>query len=172
MRGHFDVTTHLRSGASNALAIRIEKPATPGSAKQHTLEDAGPNGGAIGADNPSYHASIGWDWIPTIRGRNIGLWNDVRLRVTGPVTLEDPYVHFTLPLPDTSSADVRLEVGLTNHSGTPVGGTLRGTFGEVAFEGRGFRCAGGQVRCNENGGRRSLVQGVVGPGRRREQDGA
>ena len=84
-RGRFDVTDHLEPGRTNALAIRIERTATPGSAKQHNLETAGHNGGAIGADNPSYHASIGWDWIPTIRGRNIGIWNDVRLAVTGPL---------------------------------------------------------------------------------------
>ena len=132
-RGRFDVTDHLRPGA-NALAVRVEKPASPGAAKQHTLADAGQNGGALGADNPSYHASIGWDWIPTIRGRNVGLWNDVRLTVSGPVTIDDPHVNFTLPLPDTSSADLRLDVDLTNHGRDPVTGTLRGTFGDVAFE--------------------------------------
>ncbi len=144
MRGRFDVTDHLLSGATNVLAVRIERTATPGSAKQHTLEDAGPNGGAIGADNPSYHASIGWDWIPTIRGRNIGLWNDVWLRVAGPVTIEDPFVSFELPLPDISSADLHLEVRLANHSSEPVEGTLYGTFGEVAFE-QSVRVAAGSA---------------------------
>jgi hypothetical protein len=133
-RGRFDVTDSLRPGAANALAVRIEKTASPGAAKQHTLDSAGQNGGAIGADNPSYHASIGWDWIPTIRGRNIGLWNDVHLRVSGPVTLDDPFVSFTLPLPDTSSADLHLEVTLTNHGSGPVDGMLRGRFDEVVFE--------------------------------------
>ena len=37
------------------------------------------NGGALGLDNPTYHASIGWDWIPTIRGRNTGIWGPVYL---------------------------------------------------------------------------------------------
>ncbi len=143
MRGRFDVTEHLVPGAANALAIRIEKPASPGAAKQHTLASAGGNGGAIGADNPSYHASIGWDWIPTIRGRNVGLWNDVRLEVTGPVTIDHPWLRFELPLPElsrlppsggTSSADALLDVTLTNHAKEPVSGTLRGTIGEVTFE--------------------------------------
>jgi hypothetical protein len=133
MRGRFDVTDQLRPGATNALAVRVEKPATPGSAKQHTLDDAGPNGGAIGAANPSYHASIGWDWMPTIRGRNIGLWNDVRLRVGGPVTLQDPFVRFELPLPDTSYADTFLQVSLRNESSEPIMASLHGKLGEVAF---------------------------------------
>jgi hypothetical protein len=132
-RGRFDVTAHLRPGRANALAVRVEKNRTPGSAKQKTLESAGLNGGALGADNPTYHASIGWDWIPTVRGRATGLWNDVHLDVTGPVTIEDPYVRTTLPLPDTSRADVSLEVSLANHDAKPVSGTLRAKFGDVAF---------------------------------------
>ena len=41
MRGRFDVTGMLRPGAVNALAVRVLKNATPGSAKQKTLESAG-----------------------------------------------------------------------------------------------------------------------------------
>lgn len=134
MRGRFDVTGLVRPGRSNALAVRIEKNATPGSTKQKTLETAGLNGGALGADNPTYHASIGWDWIPTVRGRNIGIWNDVYLTASGPVTIEDPYVRTSLPLPDTTQADVRVEVRLRNHESKPVTGTLRGRFGDLAFE--------------------------------------
>jgi hypothetical protein len=134
MRGRFDVTGMLRPGAVNALAVRVLKNATPGSAKQKTLESAGLNGGALGADNPTYHASIGWDWIPTVRGRNMGLWNDVYLTTSGTVTIEDPLVRTTLSLPDISRADVRIEVPLRNHEAAPVAGTLRGRFGDVIFE--------------------------------------
>ncbi len=134
MRGRFDVTGRLRSGEKNALAVHIEKNATPGSAKQKTLESAGLNGGALGADNPTYHASIGWDWIPTVRGRNIGIWDDVYLDTSGPVTIDDPLVSTTLPLPDTSRADVRVEVSLVNHDVVPVSGILRGQFGSITFE--------------------------------------
>jgi hypothetical protein len=133
-RGRFDVSGRIRPGKTNALAVRIEKNATPGSVKQKTFESAGLNGGALGADNPTYHASIGWDWIPTVRGRNIGIWNDVYLTTSGPVTLESPLVTTTLPLPDTSRADVRLEVSLNNHEAQAVNGTLRGHFGDIVFE--------------------------------------
>jgi hypothetical protein len=98
IRGRFDVTGRLLSGRKNALAVHIEKNDTPGSVKQKTFESPGKNGGALGIDNPTYHASIGWDWIPTIRGRNIGLWGDVYLTLSGPVTLEEPFVTTTLPL--------------------------------------------------------------------------
>jgi hypothetical protein len=134
MRGRFEITNLIRPKEKNALAVRIEKNAMPGSIKQKTLETAGLNGGALGADNPTYHASIGWDWIPTVRGRNIGTWNDVYLTASGPVTIESPYIRTILPLPDTTQADIEVEVSLNNHESKPVSGILRGRFGEIAFE--------------------------------------
>jgi hypothetical protein len=136
MRGRFDVTERLFAGGKNALAVRIEKCDTPGSTHQNTFESEAYNGGALGLDNPSYHASIGWDFIPTIRGRDTGIWGDVYLTVTGPVTIEEPVVTTTSPLPDTSQADVSIEMKLVNHAPHPVVGTLRGSLGELQFEQR------------------------------------
>jgi hypothetical protein len=133
MRGRFDVTGRLLPGQKNALAVCVRKNATPGSVKQKTFASTGKNGGALGLDNPTYHASIGWDWIPTIRGRNTGIWGDVYLTKTGPVTIEDPFVDSRLPLPDRSSADVTIELDLVNRGGKRVSGTLRGRLGEATF---------------------------------------
>ena len=133
IRGDFDVTDQLRRGEANALAVRIIKNAHPGCVKEQTALSPDRNGGILGADNPTYHASVGWDWIPTIRGRNIGIWNDVYLTSSGNVTLEDPFVHTDLPLPDTTTADVHLEVTLNNHGEQPVSGVLTGTYGKVGF---------------------------------------
>ncbi|HEV2464498.1 MAG TPA: discoidin domain-containing protein [Acidobacteriaceae bacterium] len=134
MRGRFDVTRKLRAGRSNALAVRIFKNDTPGSCKQKTFEVASKNGGALGADNPTYHASIGWDWIPTIRGRNTGIWGDVYLTTTGAVTIANPLVATSLPTTDNSRADVTIEVDLTNHDTKPIEGILRGSLGDAQFE--------------------------------------
>jgi hypothetical protein len=134
LRGRFDVTHLVHPGKPNALAVRIHKPATPGSAREKTADEAGSNGGALGADNPTFHASAGWDWIPSIRGRNIGIWSDVYLTTTGPVVIERPSVSTKLPLPDTSSADLTVEVTLRNTDPQPVNGVLSGQFGDVRFE--------------------------------------
>ncbi len=134
MRGRFDVTGRVKPGAKNALAVRVEKNATPGSIKEKTAESTGLNGGALGADNPTYHATVGWDWIPPIRGRDTGIWADVYLMTTGPVAIENPFVSTTLPLPDTSRADISIETTLHNLEARPVSGTLRGKFGPAAFE--------------------------------------
>ena len=128
MRGRFDVTGKLRPGARNALAVRVEKNATPGSVKEKTFESPGLNGGAPGADNPTYHASIGWDWIPTIRGRNTGIWAGVQLDTSGPVTIANPFVT------TTTSGDVTIEATLRNHDARPWTGTFSGHFGDVPFE--------------------------------------
>ena len=134
MRGRFDVTSLLVPGKKNALAIRIEKNATPGSVREKNWQSPDKNGGALGADNPTFHSSVGWDWIPTIRGRNTGIWNNVYLTTTGAVTVEDPFVQTTLPLPATSSVEVKVEVTLRNLDAKPVSGRLRGKFGDAAFE--------------------------------------
>ncbi|MBN1895618.1 discoidin domain-containing protein [bacterium] len=134
MRGRFDVTGTLAPGKVNALAVRIEKNRTPGSVKEKTYQNPDKNGGALGADNPTYHASIGWDWIPTIRGRNIGIWNDVYLTAADAVTIEKPYVRTVLPLPDTSRADISLDLLLQNHEPAPITGKLCVRIGKTAFE--------------------------------------
>jgi hypothetical protein len=133
-RARFDVTARLRAGAANALAVRVEKTTAPGSVKEKTFEHPDKNGGALGADNPTYHASIGWDWIPTIRGRDTGIWNDVYLTSSGPVTIDNPSVTTALPLPDTTRADMRIAAEVRNHTAAAVSGTLRGRFGDVTFE--------------------------------------
>lgn len=133
MRGKFDVTKHIRKG-KNVLAVKIFKNDHPGAIKEQTAWSSDQNGGIPGADNPTFHASIGWDWIPTIRGRNIGIWNDVYLTYTGAVTLDDPFVRTELPLPDTTSTNIFVETTLKNHSAQPVKGLLKGTYGDIAFE--------------------------------------
>ena len=133
-RGQFDVTDILLPGEKNTLAVRIKKNDTPGFVKEQTKLSHDANGGEIGADNPTFHASVGWDWIPTIRGRNIGIYSNVYLSATGPVTIEDPFVSTDMALPDTTSADITFNVTLRNHSSKDVKGILSAAFGKLHFE--------------------------------------
>ena len=133
IRGKFDVSKYVEQG-QNALAVKIIKNAHPGAVKEQNELSADMNGGAPGADNPTFHATIGWDWIPTIRGRSIGIWNDVYLTFAGSVTVEDPFIRAELPLPDTTSANLFVEVTLKNHKDQPVTGVLQGKYGDTAFE--------------------------------------
>jgi len=130
-RGKFDVSKYIVKG-TNALAVRIIRNAHPGAIKEQDENSADMNGGAPGADNPTFHATIGWDWIPTIRGRSIGIWNDVFLTFNGPVTVEDPFIRAELPLPDTTSANLFVELTLKNHKDEPVSGVVKGQYGDAA----------------------------------------
>jgi hypothetical protein len=132
MRGRFDVTSLIHPSAKNALAVRVLRNRHPGGTKDK--EGDSPNGGALGLDNPTYHASIGWDWMPTIRGRNTGIWSNVTLTQTGSVTIENPLVTSTLPLPDTSRADVTVSAAVHNQEAKAVNGTLRVKFGDISVE--------------------------------------
>lgn len=132
MRGRFDVTRIIRPGAQNVLAVRIIANANPGGTKDKAARTV--NGGALGRDNPTFHAAAGWDWISTIRGRDDGIWNSVTLTTTGPVTIENPLVSTTLPLPDTTHADVSIAATLRNQNPQPESGTLHVSFGEIQID--------------------------------------
>ena len=132
-RGRFDISETAKAGA-NALAVRIIKNKNAGSVKEKNENDTGRNGGMLGYDNPTFHASIGWDWISTVRGRNIGIWNDVRVVKEGLVSLDSPFVRTELPLPDTTSAVLTPEVLVKNNSEEPLEGVLKGCIGDVTFE--------------------------------------
>jgi hypothetical protein len=132
MHGRFDVSRLVHPGAANALAVRILAPDNPGSTKDKVGRTM--NGGALGHDNPTFHATAGWDWISTIRGRDTGIWNNVTLTTSGAVTIDAPFVTTTLPLPDITHADIAIEATLHNQETASVTGTLRARFGEVTVE--------------------------------------
>ena len=125
-RGIFDITKDLAPGDKQAVvAVKILPPAHPGNPLEQTqAAGTGPNGGAIGADGPTFNATVGWDWIPGIRDRDMGIWQGVSLYSTGPVTVQDPYVTTTLPLPKTDSAELGITVDLQNQTDGPQTGVL------------------------------------------------
>ncbi|MCR4860827.1 MAG: discoidin domain-containing protein [Bacteroidales bacterium] len=130
-RAAFDVTELLHPGR-NALAVKILKNAHPGIVKEQDRFSADLNGGVLGADNPTMHATIGWDWIPTVRGRNIGIWNDVYLTaLPGGISIDDVFVDTDLPLPSTDYTDLRPVVTLTNHAAQSREASVRLRYGEL-----------------------------------------
>lgn len=130
-RGQFNVSELVRPGEPNALAVLISPPIHPGIPQEQSVA-AGPgeNGGIQCLDGPTFVATEGWDWIPGIRDRNSGIWQEVTLRATEAVRIGDPQVITALPLPDTSHADVLIAVPVHNDADQPVSGVL-----EASFEG-------------------------------------
>jgi hypothetical protein len=132
-RGVFDVSGSLEPGRRNALAVRIAPPPHPGIPHEQSIA-AGPgeNGGALALDGPTFIAAEGWDWIPGIRDRNIGLWQGVELAAGGALRLLDPHVITHLPLPRIDSADVAILVAVENRRTHGVEATLRARFEGVS----------------------------------------
>jgi Glycosyl hydrolase 2 galactose-binding domain-like/Exo-beta-D-glucosaminidase Ig-fold domain/Glycosyl hydrolases family 2/Concanavalin A-like lectin/glucanases superfamily/Glycosyl hydrolases family 2, TIM barrel domain len=132
IRGVFDVTGVLKPGQPNVLLVRVSPPPHPGIPhEQSILGGPGENGGAMVLDGPTFMATEGWDWIPAIRDRDTGIWQPVTLTASGVVKIGDVQVITKLPLPDTSKADVEINVPLVNESIEPVKGTLRVTIENV-----------------------------------------
>lgn len=132
LRGAFDVTAALRYGGVNALAVRVSPPPHPGLAQEESIK-AGPgeNGGMEMLDGPTFGATEGWDWIPTVRDRDTGIWQDVTLTASGPVQVGDLNVITTLPKADNSEADVEIEAPLENAAKSAVEGELTASFDDV-----------------------------------------
>ena len=130
IRGKFDVTDLIQPG-TNTLAVRIIRNAFPGSIKEQTALSTDSNGGILGADDPTFHATVGWDWIPTVRGRDIGIWNDVYLSAVGNVTIEDPFVRSEVE--SEKKATVFVETTVKNRSAKESSGKVEGSFGDIAF---------------------------------------
>jgi Exo-beta-D-glucosaminidase Ig-fold domain/Concanavalin A-like lectin/glucanases superfamily/Glycosyl hydrolases family 2/Glycosyl hydrolases family 2, sugar binding domain/Glycosyl hydrolases family 2, TIM barrel domain len=124
-RGIFDVTAQLKPGQVNTLAVRVSPPPHPGIPHEESIA-AGPggNGGNLAIDGPTFVATEGWDWIPGVRDRNTGIWQDVQLQATGAIQLLDPHVVTRLPLPKTDTADISIEVALENHNSVPTPATI------------------------------------------------
>ena len=131
-RGQFDVTGKLRQG-TNAIAVRIHPPIHPGTPHEQSITAGwGPNGGLQALDGPTFFASEGWDWIPGVRDRNIGLWQDVVLSGSNAISLGDPQIVTTLPRADNSVADVEIDVPVKNALSVAVTTEVSARFDDVA----------------------------------------
>jgi len=132
IRGVFDVTGIVKPGEENVLAVRVSPPPHPGIPQEQSIKGGpGENGGIMCLDGPTFVATEGWDWIPGIRDRDTGIWQPVTLTATGAVKIGDVQVVTSLPLPDTSRADVEISVPLENLSDAPVRGTLEASFDQT-----------------------------------------
>ena len=126
-RFRFDITDHARPGR-NCLAVKIHPVDHPG-LPDLQLKPLGPSRGYFKKEiqkDVTYAVAVGYDCMPPIPDRNMGIWQDVFLEWTGPVDIRDPFVATDLPLPDTSRATLAVSAELVNATASPVRGVLRG----------------------------------------------
>jgi hypothetical protein len=125
---YFDITAvAVRGTASgNALAVLILPNTQVDDWHQVTALDHTSNGGVLSGDGPTFICSDGWDWIPTIPDRNVGVYDQVLLESRGPVRVKYPFVNPTVSA-DVASASVAVSAQLENNSAASVSGTLTAT---------------------------------------------
>jgi exo-1,4-beta-D-glucosaminidase len=128
-RWTFDITGIVAFDRDNILAVKVFPLDFPGLPAEPQLKAFGPfglNGGPTGdiGKNVSMHCSVGWDWIPAVRDRNMGIWQDVKISATGPIDIRDLRVVTDLPLPDVSTADIEVKAYLCNFSDSGKEGVL------------------------------------------------
>jgi Exo-beta-D-glucosaminidase Ig-fold domain/Glycosyl hydrolases family 2/Glycosyl hydrolases family 2, sugar binding domain/Glycosyl hydrolases family 2, TIM barrel domain len=129
IRGMFRVDAYLKKSGKNVLLVQILPPNNPGIPdEQSAVSGMGKNGGVHTMDGPVFFSTEGWDWIPGIRDRNMGIWQDVTLHFTGNVTSADPQVITNLPLPDTTTATVAFKTTITNNSNSAQQATVTFSF--------------------------------------------
>ena len=137
-----DVSKQIKAGSDNVLAVKIyplDYPGLPASEQLKALGDFFENGGPTGdiGKNVTMLCSVGWDWIPPVRDRNMGIWLPVYLRTSGGVTIADPKLVTSLPnLPDTTIAKISFNLKLHNHSKIDENGKLTVTITPENFKGK------------------------------------
>jgi len=105
----FDVTGIVVPGKPNALAVEVFPP-TP-----HDL------------------AITFVDWNPAPPDKGMGIWRDVYLTTSGPVTIRFPQVITKLDLPAVAKAQLTVTAELHNQTESPVTGVLKGQIENIAF---------------------------------------
>jgi exo-1,4-beta-D-glucosaminidase len=73
------------------------------------------------------------DWNPTPPDRNMGLFRPVRLKLTGPVSVDFPYVNSRVEAKTLSAAYLTVSAVLTNRTDNEVKGSLTGTIGGISL---------------------------------------
>jgi len=98
-RYQLDITDYLRPGA-NVIALEVWR-AQPGD------------------------LNIGFvDWNPEPQDHNMGIWREVRLHASGPVSLSQPFIETTVDTTTLQKATVAVSVNVHNGNDQPVSGTL------------------------------------------------
>ena len=137
-RAGFDVTKLVSTNGSNIVAVLVHHLDNWVSGNNKVIRkylgSRTTNGDMSGLDSPTFMAASGWNWLPIVKGRNMGIWNDVGFEVTGKVAIQDPWVSSILPLPDTTKAHLTIRAELQNNSPTAVQGKLMIRFGKTEIE--------------------------------------
>ncbi|MGB3863490.1 MAG: glycoside hydrolase family 2 TIM barrel-domain containing protein, partial [Candidatus Aminicenantaceae bacterium] len=140
-RWALDITGSSHIEGVNTLAIKIyplDYPGLPGEPQLKAFSSFGLNGGPTGdiGKNVTMQSSVGWDWIPAVRDRNMGIWQDVFISATGPVDIRHPHIITDLPLPEVDKAHLSIAAEAVNLSESEKRGVLIAKIYPKTFKGQ------------------------------------
>ena len=118
-RFQFDVTDTAKPGQKNYLAVEIIGPAQ-GEEKPYRTKQI--------------EATTGWDdHNPQPPDGNMGIWEKVYLKATGPVAVRHPYVLPDLEVPSLAKATLTVSAQLVNLTDQAVETELQGKIENIVF---------------------------------------
>ena len=106
----FDITEHLHAGGRNAIAVETFA---------QTEND-------LGIDF--------LDWNPSPADKSMGLWRNVYLATSGPVTIRNPQVTTHFVHNDLSEAELTVAVDVANHTNQAISGIVNAAFGSIHLQ--------------------------------------
>ncbi len=108
LRSRFDITDVVAKNGRNAVAVLIYD------ADQKKSRHA--KGDFANACSPTYLSAAGWDWMPYVPGRMAGITGDVRIEITGGISMSNTWVRTELPT--LTHADLCVQTTLHNATGS------------------------------------------------------
>jgi len=115
----FEITSYVTFAENNCLAVEVFAPTN------RDLWDS-------------------WvDWNPTPPDKDMGIWQDVYLKASGPVVMRHPYVVSDLDLPSLDVAHLNISAELTNLRDEAVNGVFNGAISNVTNVAEGGTSTGG-----------------------------
>jgi hypothetical protein len=139
-RFHFDVSDIIKPGKKNALAVCIHQLDIPGNPVRAPLYGLFGKLGACGGDaeilkNVTQYCSVGWDWVPPARDRNIGIWQHVTLQATGKVLVSDTAAFTDVSFPEAKEAKITIRCMVENTADTEQEAGLKVRIEPIGFNG-------------------------------------
>ena len=108
-RFSIDVTADVKTTEKNVLAVEVIPP-----------KKGEPTIGFV-------------DWNPAAPDNNMGLFREVRVRATGDISIENPFVVTKLDLKEFKEARLTVSAELVNHADADVAGVLEGRIEGLRF---------------------------------------
>jgi exo-1,4-beta-D-glucosaminidase len=105
----FDISNVAKSGAKNILAVEVFPP-KPG------------------------EPSVGFaDWNPAAPDNNMGIWRAVKIKFSGDVSINNPFVQSKIDLETFKSAALTISAELKNNTSKKISGILTGKISKINF---------------------------------------